>query len=209
MLSSITGIILCAGLSGRMDSFKPLLKLNNGRTFIQSIVEKLTQVCNEVVIVTGFKSNEIEENLYTNEQKEKLKFVFNSKYKSGMFTSLRTGLTVSKSKWNFYHFVDQPGLPKNFYHDFVEQIDDSFNWIQPTYHKRNGHPILFDNQVKELILKTSGNKTLRDVSMHKSIKKKFWECSTDLIFQDIDTLNDFKRLKTLMNKEDKNEPLRE
>ncbi|MDZ7765978.1 MAG: nucleotidyltransferase family protein [Melioribacteraceae bacterium] len=57
MSNKLTGIILSAGLSGRMKAFKPLLKLPNGKTFIQSIVEKLSGVCDEIIVVTGFKRN--------------------------------------------------------------------------------------------------------------------------------------------------------
>jgi molybdenum cofactor cytidylyltransferase len=144
--------------------------------------------------VVGFKSNEIEENLNSIEQKAKLKFVFNENYKSGMFTSLQTGLSEAESQWYLYHFVDQPSLPISFYSEFVKQIDVQFNWIQPTYNNRKGHPILLDNQVRELILHCSESETLRDVARDKSINKKFWECGTDLIFEDIDTQNDFINL---------------
>ncbi|MDD3559534.1 MAG: NTP transferase domain-containing protein [Melioribacteraceae bacterium] len=194
MLSSITGIILSAGLSERMNSLKPLLKLGNGNTFIQNIVVKLTRVCNQVIIVTGFKNNEIEENLKSIEEKEKIKFVFNDKYKSGMFTSLQKGLSTADSKWYLYHFIDQPSLPLNFYSDFVHQIDDKFNWVQPTHNGKKGHPILFDDFVKQRIIKSGIKDTLRDVAQDKSIKKKFWECNTNLIFQDIDTLSDFREM---------------
>lgn len=190
----ITGIVLSAGLSGRMNSFKPLLKLNNGKSFIHNIAYKLIQVCDEVVVVTGFKSNEIEENLNSIEQKEKLRFVFNENYKSGMFTSLQAGLTNTKSEWYLYHFVDQPSLPLNFYSDFIKQIDNQFNWIQPTHNNRKGHPILFDDFAKDKILESDFNNNLRDVTLDKSIKKKFWECKNELIFQDIDTQNDFINL---------------
>lgn len=190
----ITGIVLTAGLSGRMNSFKPLLKLNNGKTFIQNIVTKLAFVCDEIIVVTGFKSEKIEENLNAIEQNEKLIFVLNENYKSGMFTSLQAGLTNTKAKWYLYHFVDQPSLSLKFYFDFIKQIDNQFNWIQPTYNNRKGHPILFDNQVRELILQSSKNQTLREVTHDKSINKKFWECKTELIFQDIDTQTDFKNL---------------
>jgi len=190
----ITGIVLTAGLSGRMNSFKPLLKLNNGKTFIQNIVTKLAFVCDEIIVVTGFKSEKIEENLNAIEQNEKLIFVLNENYKSGMFTSLQAGLTNTKSKWYLYHFVDQPSLSLKFYFDFIKQIDIQFNWIQPTYNNRKGHPILFDNQVRELILQSSKNQTLREVTHDKSINKKFWECKTELIFQDIDTETDFINL---------------
>lgn len=195
MHHSITGIILTAGLSGRMNSFKPLLKLNDGKTFIQNIAGKLIQVCDEVIIVTGFKSNEIEENLNSIKQKEKLRFVFNENYQLGMFTSLQAGLREANSKWFLYHFVDQPSLPLSFYSDFIKQIDNQFNWIQPINNNRKGHPILFDDFVKNKILEISIDKTLRDVTQDNSIKKKFWECDTDLIFQDLDSPKDYKRTK--------------
>jgi molybdenum cofactor cytidylyltransferase len=194
MRHNITGIILSAGLSGRMNAFKPLLRLSNGKTFIYNIVDKLSPICDEIVVVTGFKSNEIEENLNSIEQKAKLKFVFNENYKSGMFTSLQTGLSEAESQWYLYHFVDQPSLPISFYSEFVKQIDVQFNWIQPTYNNRKGHPILFDNKLTQLILHCSESETLRDVARDKSINKKFWECGTDLIFEDIDTQNDFINL---------------
>lgn len=178
-----------------MNSFKPLLKLNDGKTFIQNIAGKLIQVCDEVIIVTGFKSNEIEENLNSIKQKEKLRFVFNENYQSGMFTSLQAGLKEANSQWHLYHFVDQPSLPLSFYSDFIKQIDNQFNWIQPINNNRKGHPILFDDFVKNKILEISIDKTLRDVTQDNSIKKKFWECDTDLIFQDLDSPKDYKRTK--------------
>ncbi|KUG25445.1 ctp:molybdopterin cytidylyltransferase [hydrocarbon metagenome] len=174
-----------------MNAFKPLLKLGNGKTFIQSIVEKLSTVCDEIVVVTGFKRNEIEENLKSIEQKEKIKFVFNKDYKSGMFTSLQAGLTKANSKWCLYHFVDQPSLSLNFYSDFIKQIYNQFNWIQPTCNNRKGHPILFDDFVKDKILESDFNNNLRDVTLDKSINKKFWECKNELIFQDIDTETEY------------------
>ena len=177
-----------------MNAFKPILKLGNGKTFIQTIVEKLSNMCDEVIVVTGFKSNVIEENLNAIEQKEKLRFVFNEYYKSGMFTSLQAGLKEANSKWYLYHFVDQPSLPLNFYSEFIKQIDEQFNWIQPTYNNRKGHPILFDDFVKQKILESSIDKTLRDVAQDNSIKKKFWECKTDLIFQDIDLASQYDNL---------------
>jgi molybdenum cofactor cytidylyltransferase len=195
MSSNLTGIILSAGLSGRMNAFKPLLTLKSGNTFIQTIFEKLSSVCDKIIVVTGFKSNEIEENLNSIEQKDKLRFVFNKNYKSGMFTSLQTGLSKAESQWYLYHFVDQPSLPMSFYSEFVKEIEDQFNWIQPTYKNRKGHPILFDNQVRELILQSSENKTLRDVAKDKSINKKFWKCGTDLIFEDVDSPEDYRLIK--------------
>lgn len=199
MSNNLTGIVLSAGLSGRMNAFKPLLKLGNKKTFIQTIVEKLSSVCNEIIVVTGSKGSEIEDNIKSIEQRGKIKFVFNEDYKSGMFTSLKAGLIETNSNWFLYHFVDQPSLPLNFYSQLVQQIDKSFNWIQPTHNNRKGHPILFDDYVKEKILTNGNNKTLRDVARDKSIKKKYWECDTELIFQDIDTQEDYRLTNSKKN----------
>jgi len=187
----ITGIILSAGLSGRMNTFKPLLKLNNGQTFLESITAKLAKVCNEIIIVTGFRSDDIAKDISELDERKKIKIVVNKNYTHGMFSSLQTGLTESQTKWYLYHFVDQPSLPLNFYSKFVQQIDKKFNWIQPTHNNKKGHPILFDDYVKRLILRSSENKTLRDVAKDKLIKKKYWECDTELIFQDIDTETEY------------------
>ncbi len=191
MSNNVTGIVLSAGLSGRMNAFKPLLKRPDGKTFIQSIVEKLSCVCDEIVVVTGFKRNKIEENLKSIKQKKKIIFVFNEDYKSGMFSSLQTGLTESHTKWYLYHFVDQPSLPNEFYIEFVNQIEDNFNWIQPVMKQRKGHPILFDDSVKSKIIESSYTNNLREISKDLAIKKKFWEYKNELIFQDIDTPEDY------------------
>ena len=194
MTSKLTGIVLSAGLSGRMNSFKPLLKLNNGKTFVRTIVDKLFLICDEIIVVTGHKSNEVIKSLSTSVRQNKIKFVFNNNYKSGMFTSLQVGLKNTDSSWYLYHFVDQPSLPNDFYTEFVKQIDAKSNWIQPVLGNRKGHPILLDNKVKELILESSIDSTLRDVAHNELIIKKLWEYNSELIFQDIDTKEDYTTL---------------
>lgn len=191
--NNISGIILSAGLSGRMNHFKPMLKLGNGKTFIQSITEKLSKICDEVVVVTGFRSKEIVEHVSTIHEMDKIKFVLNEEYNQGMFSSLQAGLKNCNSKWYLYHFVDQPSLPIEFYTNFIDQIDDRVNWIQPIFKDRKGHPILFDKSVKEKILKSDSSQNLRKISRDRSIQKKFWKCDTELIFEDIDTENDYKK----------------
>ncbi len=192
--NKISGIVLSAGLSGRMNSFKPLLKLGNGKTFLQSVIENLIQICDEIVVVTGFRSVDITNHIHLIFQSDKLKVVFNEDYQKGMFTSLRSGLENSNADCYLYHFVDQPSLPIEFYYNFIQQIDKEVNWIQPTFETRKGHPILFDKFVKEKILISDSSQNLREISRNESIQKKLWECSTDLIFQDIDTEKEYSEL---------------
>lgn len=187
----VSGLILAAGLSGRMNSFKPLLKIKN-QTIIQIIVDKLLNVCDNVVIVTGFKSGEIKSVI---EKSDRIKFVFNEEYEEGMFTSLKKGLSeLSNSDWTIYHFVDQPFLPRSFYSEFVAQIDQRYNWVQPEFNSVKGHPILIDRSIYQIILNEGDDSSLRNISAKSLIKKFIWDCNYPQILDDMDTQEEFKKL---------------
>lgn len=193
--NKIYAILLSAGLSGRMKKFKPLL-MYKGNSFVQNIVLKLNKVCDEIIIVTGYKSKEVEENVKQLNLHPKINFVFNSDYEKGMFTSLKTGLRKAADvEWILYQFVDQPGLPLKFYSEFLEQIDEDHNWIQPAIQNRRGHPILIKKELFELVLKTPDDFSLREISNGPLVKKKYWECEFDEIFQDVDTEEDYLKLR--------------
>jgi len=163
---------------------------------------KLDLVCDKIIIVTGFKGEELKNriigDLSADDQAEiikKLLFIQNNDYKKGMFTSLQTGLTEAKEcDWILYQFVDQPGLPEKFYPDFVKQTDSNYNWIQPINKGQKGHPILLGKDLFELIANSSPDSNLREISKNPNVKKKFWECGYEEIFQDIDTEEDYQML---------------
>lgn len=177
-----------------MGKFKPLLNYK-GKSFIQNIVLKLDTVCDKIIVVTGYKAIEVEENVNQINLPSKIEFVNNTSFEKGMFTSLQAGFgKVRESDWILYHFVDQPGVPEEFYKEFVNQIDDKHNWIQPILNGQKGHPVLIHNNLIEHILNSSNDSNLREISNDAIVKKKFWECSYKEIFQDIDTEEDYSKL---------------
>jgi molybdenum cofactor cytidylyltransferase len=177
-----------------MGKFKPLINYKD-KSFIQNIVLRLDSVCDKIFVVTGYKAIEVEENVNQLNIHSKIEFVFNSEYEKGMFTSLQAGLDKAKeSDWIIYHFVDQPGLPEDFYKEFVNQINDKHNWIQPKIKEQKGHPVLIHKSLIEHILSASGDTNLREISNDPLVKKKFWACGYEEIFQDIDTEEDYSKL---------------
>ena len=190
----IHGLILSAGLSGRMGKFKPLISYK-GKSFIQNVVLRLNSVCDKIIIVTGHKTNEVKEDINQLNTNSNIEIVHNESFEKGMFTSLQAGLAKAiESDWIIYHFVDQPGLPLEFYNEFVKQIDDKHNWIQPKIKEQKGHPILIHKSLTQYILSASIDSNLRGVSNNTMVKKKFWECGYEEIFQDIDTEEDYSEL---------------
>ena len=202
MQNKISSIILSAGLSSRMNMFKPLADYK-GKTFIHNIITKLDKSCDKIIIVTGFNSDELktetikslkDENQF--EAINKMNFAFNDSFQKRMFTSLQKGISeVEKCDWILYHFVDQPGLPSKFYLEFIKQIDFKYNWIQPSYNNQNGHPILISKDLFELIVNSPSDTNLREISKNQIVKKKFWDCDYIEIFQDIDTEEDYSKLQ--------------
>lgn len=182
-----------------MGKFKPLL-LYQDKSFIQNIVLKLSSVCDKIIIVTGFKAGEVKGNVNKLKLQTKVQFVFNKSYEKGMFTSLQTGINAAKiSEWVLYHFVDQPGLPEKFYKDFIDQIDDVHNWIQPSYKKQSGHPVLIHKSLFDLISNASAESSLREISKNPLAVKRFWVCEYSVILQDIDTEDDLTFIKNRKN----------
>ena len=177
-----------------MKKFKPFLSYKD-KSFIQNIALKLDSVCDKIIIVTGYKESEVKENVNQLNINSKIEFVFNPEYEKGMLTSLQAGLAKAKEcDWILYHFVDQPGLPEVFYKEFVEQIDDKHNWIQPKIKEQKGHPILIKRNLFQIILNAPLISDLRDVTNDPKVNKKFWECGYTEIFQDVDTEEDYSKL---------------
>jgi len=197
IMKDISGLLLCAGLSGRMGTSKALM-LYDELPFAVLIIKKLLLVCSEVSVVTGHESKKVEtgiKNYLKVDEISKVKFVFNDNYKTGMFSSLQCGLRhISQSDWILYHFVDQPFIPESFYKEFACQLSGEMNWLQPSYSNKLGHPILFDNKVASYVLELNGNSSLRHFSNDKRIKRRIWECNYSEVLTDVDTLEQFNNL---------------
>lgn len=188
----VSGLILAAGLSGRMNSFKPVMKIN-GKPFIRIIAENLLRVCDDLIVITGYQ-NKLVENAAV--KSERIRFVYNENYEEGMFTSLKKGLCEAMdSGWVIYHFVDQPLIPEEFYPEFIGQIEEGFNWIQPSFNSVKGHPVLLEKSLFRIIIDAADNYSLKEISHNPIVRKKIWDCGYSQILKDLDTLDDFEKLK--------------
>ena len=194
----LNSIIIAAGFSSRMGDFKPLL-LYRDEAIIISIIKKINFISDKIYIVTGFKEDElvhfVQEYFQGTEVNKKIVFVSNSNYQNGMFTSLQKGVEKGKEcDWILYHFVDQPHLPQNFYREFYSQIDDKFDWIQPAFGGKKGHPILINKSLFDNIIYADENSTLKKLNDELEINKKVWNCEYNEVLDDIDTLEDYIKL---------------
>jgi len=190
----LSGLLIAAGLSERMGMFKPLMHYNSS-PFIVNITEKLLNVCENVLIVTGYRNAEVESTIQYAFRDAMLfprvSLVHNSEFEKGMFTSLKRGIEkLDNPEWVLYHFVDQPVHKIRFYKDLAQQIEEGYDWIQPVYMGTEGHPVIFNNKVMKIISGSSADSNLRLIKNDKEIRKKNWNCKYPEILNDFDTPED-------------------
>jgi molybdenum cofactor cytidylyltransferase len=197
-----SGVLLAAGTSSRMSSWKPSAILN-GKPLIYYPLEIMTQACGEVVVVGGYNIKELTELVNTDLFPSKVICIENKDYESGMFSSVKAGLASTINDNIFIALADMPFITLDTYNqmiEFAESGSTTHEVIYPTVINdvdsnkiKKGHPILINKRVKERILKETGDVILRDVL--KEFEGKQCLVTDYGIKFDIDTEDDFERAK--------------
>lgn len=191
----INGLLISAGLSGRMGAFKPLMQFN-GETFVNCVTQKLLRICDHVIVVTGFQREKVE-SVCRLQSTEKIVCVFNPNYEIGMFTSLKAGIEhLRNSNWVLYHFVDQPFFADEFYDEMILQISDNYDWVQPVHNGNEGHPVIFNKKIIDIIAESSLDSNLRIIRDLPSIRKNYWICDYPEVLKDFDTPEDLENYRS-------------
>lgn len=192
--SSITALVLAAGLSTRMGGHpKPLLPLGN-RTVLEHILTALSACpVGQVIVVTGHCHQAVEELVARGPARS----VFNPEYSSGeMLTSIQVGLRSAPAESDAAMIVlgDQPALDVSV----VERVIAAYragkgSVVIPSYQMRRGHPILIGRNHWDEILKLGEGQTLRDFMKSVGAQIHHVEVDTPAILRDMDTPADYRR----------------
>ena len=191
----IKGILLSAGESTRMGKLKPLLTIGD-RTVIETLLEEyLSSSLSEVVLVLGYRANDIEKVIKKN---DKLRLVVNKDYKKEMFSSIQTGLkNIKDAEAVLIGLADCLLIDRNIINKMIRNYQNGHILI-PTFKGRKGHPIIIPFSLKDEILAASPEETtLRDILHRHTDMYQFIEMNDDKILFDMDTKEDYERAKAL------------
>ena len=139
----ISAILLASGQSKRMNGENKLTKEIQGIPLIKHSVKNiLFSSIDELIVVLGYQKEIIEKLI---DKHEKIKFVFNKDFESGMASSIKTGLNhlSEKTEAFFICLGDMPMVNSNIYNQLIKYKNNK-KIIVPTYKGQQGNPVLFD-----------------------------------------------------------------
>ena len=176
----ISAILLAAGQSKRMNGENKLTKEIQGIPLIKHSVKSiLFSSIDELIVVLGYQKEIIEKLI---DKHEKIKFVFNKDFESGMASSIKAGLNhlSNNSEAFFICLGDMPMVNKKI--------------IVPTYEGQQGNPVLFDKSMKEKIMNISGDAGAKKILELNKDKILSLEIGDQSITKGFNTQDDFSSL---------------
>ncbi len=185
-----SGLIVAAGMSSRMNTFKPMLKIGS-ISMVHRIISTLQQAgVYPIVLITGNQGELLEKHVAS----KNVICLRNEDYENTeMFDSAKIGFDYLKDKCDQIIFttVDIPLYTKN---TVGKLINSDGKLVIPTYKNKTGHPILINNSIIPDILKYKGSEGLKGACREVNCPKVLVEVDDRGILFDADTREDYEEL---------------
>lgn len=190
----IAGVILAAGGSSRFGTIKQLLDWK-GKPLVNHAAETaLVGGLSPVLVVTGADHSKVTQSL----EKLPVECVFNPNWEQGQSSSVRTGVEALPPNMGAVIFllVDQPFIsPQLIQHLIKAHAIKRAPIIYPQVNNERANPVLFDREVFQELSSLEGDTGGRVLFNNFLSRGVPWE--NDLIQKDIDTPEDFQRLRSI------------
>jgi len=191
--SNIAALILAAGCSDRIGTFKPLLPLGQS-TFIEQAVQRFRSAgIADVRVVTGHRADELESVL----DRLKVQAVFNPHYDQDMFTSVGVGVrSLERSITAFFLLpADIPLVKPQTIRALVQGYrQGKARIVYPRFAGQRGHPPLIDSTCV-IHLPGAWEGGLRAYLRRYDPVAQDLEVTDEAVLLDCDTPEDYRRLK--------------
>jgi molybdenum cofactor cytidylyltransferase len=186
------GIILAAGESSRMGRDKALLPYRDS-TFLNHLISILLPRVEPLIVVLGHHREEIAAGLPLAPH---LRVAANPDYKTGMLSSLQTGLRAAgDAAAILFTLVDIPAVGARTVDRLIEEFArGSAALAIPRYRGRRGHPVLFSRTIAEEILALPAEKSAKDVIHAHRAETQYLDVGDAGVLRDIDLPADYEEL---------------
>lgn len=198
--ANLSAVIPAAGLSSRMQAFKPLLPLH-GKTIVEHVVLLFAEAgVDDIVVVAGHGAGELIPAL----EPLPCRWTINRNYRDGMFTSIQKGVQELSGSCDAFFLlpVDIPLVRPSTVHRLIDVFfnDRSALICYPECKGRRGHPPLIDAGLREHILAYDGEGGMRGLLSRYREQSVSVPVDDPYIRMDADTPADLLSLKNACNR---------
>jgi molybdenum cofactor cytidylyltransferase len=147
-------VILAAGLSSRMQEFKPLLPIGD-QTITDRIISTFQDNDVDVILVTGWRKQDLVDGI----KSSNISIVENPDFERGMLSSVQTGVSHLQPGYQSFFImpVDIPLVRKSTIRLLLDNAESyPERIIYPVFDYRHGHPTLITFSLVPEILNWSG-----------------------------------------------------
>lgn len=189
----IAALILAAGRSTRMGTFKPLLPLGR-KTIIETLIDLYRSAgISDMLIVLGHRADDVRPIL----ERQDIPWTINEHYDQGMFSSIQTGVKNINpdSKAFFLHPVDIPLVrPETLSRIIGIRSKKKASICYPCHEGRRGHPPLISTALIPAILAFDESGGMRALLSSYNEDALNVDCNDPGILKDFDTPEDFAKI---------------
>ena len=194
------GIILAAGASTRFGQPKQLLRLKD-RCLLEWVLDAaLNSELSKIILVLGYAHQKIQQALGNKLQHAKLRIEVNPDYRKGQSHSLQVGLSSVINAFPAVMFLlaDQPLVDAPTLNCLLNRFWSADKDIGiPTFCGRRGSPSIFSQKFYKHIMEIKGDIGARQIIKTHPERVLEIEVKNPLFFLDIDTPEDFEKIKKL------------
>jgi len=173
-----------------MGKFKPLLPWR-GYSLIKYQAKVLKSAgCHDLVVVTGYRAQDIENELRDDE----VIIAQNIDYESGRVSSIKVGVLAAPDGVEAYVFlgVDQPRTVKIISDILKSHLTSGALITSPRYEGSGGHPVIFSSELRDQILKICERENgLREIFQQNRTRINEVLMSDHLVRLDLNTEEDY------------------
>jgi molybdenum cofactor cytidylyltransferase len=188
----ISAILLAAGQSQRMGGDNKLIKKYNKEYLINRILGALIKSkIEKIIVVLGFQSSRVKKIIVRN---KKISFVYNKNYKTGMASSIKSGLKkITKKNIGFLIIhADMPQISRKIINKLYVAIKSKDKEIfAPTYKRKLGNPVGFKYSMLKTLKKIKGDRGAKKIIKRNKKKLYLIKVNSQSIFNNLNIPEDF------------------
>ena len=196
--ANLSGIVLAAGRSFRMEGANKLLLPWQEQCVLQVVVERVCEVgLGEVVVVTGYQRAEVEEAL----SRYPVRLVHNPDFAEGMAASIRMGVEAAVGEQGYLLALgDMPQIAGTTMLKVAEALKSRKAIAVPVRDGRRGHPVAIGSAYRDALLALTGDRGARPVLANNAANVIEVPVEDAGIFVDVDTQESYRAAQSTWQK---------